>query len=340
MGMAGSAGRYDNTTGTPTEHLPNGMTAGEASAPDQPMDCGGAELEPTVVMSIVRGNVLVVFDESLSMNERWNGGSSKWSVATQAVTGALMPLQDQINAASLFFPNGGFDGCGVAAIDSGSQIGFQPGAGFVGAWNTYLSSHKPSGFTPTGTAVQLADAALSSAQLVGTTAVVLITDGDPNCGTNDSQVNRFVAGWLAKGIKTHVIGLPGADAGESRLNALAAAGGTTSFLTPSDSAGLQSALAAIVGSSVSSSIDSCRIELPYRPPNLDDVTLAVVQDGVKQAVARDLGASGGWSLDADSLEITLTGALCEQAKVGTYSNVSVVFGCADLPPLPPPPSPF
>lgn len=323
----------------PVDHVPTG-TAGEASAPDQETDCGGTELEPTVVMSVVRGNVLVVFDESLSMNDGWNGAGSKWSVATKAVSAALVPLQDQINAGTLFFPNAGFDGCGVTAIDSGSQIEFQPGAQFVSAWNAYLANHGPGGFTPTGAAMQLADTALNGAQLMGTTAVVLITDGDPNCGTNDMQVTQLVAGWLGKGIKTYVIGLPGADAGATRLDALAAAGGTSKFLTPSDSAGLQSALAAIVGSSVSSSLDSCRIELPYAPPNLDDVTLVVVQDGVKQSVARDLGTSGGWSLDLGSLEITMAGALCEQAKIGTYSKISVVFGCADLPPLPPPQSPM
>jgi hypothetical protein len=292
-------------------------------------------------MSVVRGNVLVVFDQSLSMNERWNTGGSKWSVATKAVIDALTPLQSQINAGSLFFPNAdGFDGCGVAAIDSGKQIGFQPGEQFVTAWNAYLGKNNPGGFTPTGTAVQLADTALHDAKLSGTTAVVIITDGDPNCGTNDMQVNQFAAAWLVKGIKTYVIGLPGADAGAGRLDALAAAGGTKNYLVPTDSAGLQTALATIVGSSVSSTIDTCRIDLPYRPPNLDDVTLVVVQDGMKQSVARDLGSSGGWTLDADSLEITMAGALCEQAKLGTYSKISVVFGCADLPPLPPPPSPI
>jgi hypothetical protein len=340
-GPPGTAGTFDNNSGAPIERMPTGIAGSDDSAPDQPMDCGGTELEPTVVMSVVRGNVLVVFDQSLSMNERWNGGGSKWSVATKAVSDALTPLQGQINAGSLFFPNGGgFDGCGVQAIDSGKQIGFQPGEQFVSAWSAYLGNNDPGGFTPTGTAVELADSALHDATLSGTTAVVIITDGDPNCGTNDSQVNQYAAGWLVKGIKTYVIGLPGADAGANRLDALAAAGGTQNYLVPTDSAGLQTALATIVGSSVSSTIDTCRIDLPYRPPNLDDVTLVVVQEGVKQSVARDLGSSGGWTLDADSLEITMNGALCEQAKLGTYSKISVVFGCADLPPLPPPPSPF
>jgi hypothetical protein len=344
-GAAGSAGDdgFGNSNTPVVEAVPTDPSAAMMDAPlgpDEEGDCGGTEIEPTAVMEVVPGNVLVIFDASLSMLESWSGSTAKWDAATQAVSGALMPLQDQINAATLFFPSasGGFDVCGVSALDSGSQIDFQPGAQFMSAWNQYLSSHGPAGFTPTGTAMQMAETALNGAALAGTTAVVVITDGDPNCGTDDAQVNQIAAGWLAKGIKTHVIGLPGtSDAGDMRLTALATAGGSNAYLTPSDGAALQATLSEIVGASVTSSIDDCRIALPEAPPNPDDVTLVVLEGGVKQAVDRDLGTSGGWALDVDSLEITLQGALCDQAKLGTYEKISVAFGCVDLPPLPPPP---
>jgi hypothetical protein len=316
------------------------MPAADAGlGPDQKGNCGGVEIEPMVSKMIVPGNVLLIFDESLSMNEVWSGGQSKWTVATQAVIAAITPLQDQINAATLFFPNAGFDVCGVSAIDSGSQINFLAGGKFVSAWNKYMGSHGPGGFTPTGTAMQLADTALAKATLTGTTAVVVITDGDPNCGTNDAQVNQLAASWLAKGIKTHVFGLPGASAGTARLNALAAAGGTGQFITPNDPMALQMSLADIAGSSVSTSFDNCRITLPMQPPNPADLTLVVLLQGVKQSVARDLGTGGGWVLDPNGTAITLQGALCDQAKHGAYEKISVVFGCVDLPPLPPPKPP-
>src|SRR4029077_11555600 len=131
----------------------------------------------------------------------WSGGQSKWTGAKHAGIAAGTSLRDQIHAATLFFSKAGLDVCGVSAIDSGSQINFLSGPKFVSAWNTYMASHGPNGLTPTGTAMQLADTALKNASLMGTTAVVVITDGDPNCGTNDSQVNQLAANWLTKGIK-------------------------------------------------------------------------------------------------------------------------------------------
>jgi hypothetical protein len=339
MGAAGAHGFGNSPTGTPS-FVPSAPinTIDAGAAPDQPANCGGVEVEPTISTTVVPGNVLVIFDESLSMNEPWGtAGQSKWMVASQAVAQAIAPLQAQISAATIFFPQPGL--CNVTAIDSGSQIDFLPGAQFVAAWNSYMSSHGPSGLTPTGAAMQMADAALAKSTRPGITAVVLITDGDPNCGTNDAEVNQIAAGWLAKGIHTHVFGLPGISTAASRLDALAAAGGTSKFITPNDPTALQTALAQIVGASSTTSLDSCRISLPQAPPDPNAVTLAVVEQGVKQAVARDLGAGGGWTLDPTNTRIELHGLLCDRAKQGAYTKVSVVFGCTELPPLPPPKPP-
>jgi hypothetical protein len=64
--------------------------------------------------------------------------------------------------------------------------------------------------------------------------------------------------------------------------------------------------------------------------------IGAVACGTEQAVARDLGTGGGWTLRNNNTEIVLQGELCNQARIGTYDKISVVFGCVDLPPLPPP----
>jgi hypothetical protein len=56
-------------------------------------------------------------------------------------------------------------------------------------------------------------------------------------------------------------------------------------------------------------------------------------------VARDLGASGGWTLTPDLSQIVLQGTFCDLAKMGAYDKISVAYGCVDFPPLPPPPPP-
>jgi hypothetical protein len=341
---------FGNTTKQPQlTPVPDGGAKADASAPDT-SNCGFVEIEPQVKKTVVPGNVLVVFDKSGSMKDDWNGMGSKWTVATQAVVQALTPLQNQITAGALFFPNPGTQGgCDVAAFDSGMQIGFMPGPQFIGAWNTFVSANGPNGATPTATAVQVADAALTAAlpTLMGNTTVVLITDGEPTCPSQqeaasfDSQIFMTVGNWLTKKVQTHVVGLPGATGGGSggavdRLNAIATSGGTTMYIDPSDPMALQTEIAKIISQSVMTNFDSCTIGLPKTPPNPDDVHLVVVQGGVKQEVARDLGTGGGWTLNPQLTEIVLQGLFCELARKGEYDKISVAFGCIDLPPLPPP----
>jgi len=335
---------FGNTSSQPTTAIHRDGGGVDGSAPDQG-GCGAIEVEPmikmTTTMTTVPGNLLLVFDKSGSMNEAWNGGSSKWLAATGAVTSAITPLKDKIaKAGAIFFPLP--DGCNVPAISSGQQIDFMPGAQFVTAWNSFISANNPNGMTPTGDATVAADSALMTAlpMLMGTTAVVLITDGDPNCNTDDNQVLQLVGGWLSKGVMTHVLGLPGSGNAMSRLTAIAVAGGTNTFILPTDPMALQMELEKIVSSSVqtmtTSAFDSCTIMLPMKPPNPDDVNLVVTEMGVRQKVDRDLGTGGGWTLDAAATEIVLQGLFCDFAKMGKYEKISVAFGCVDYPPLPPP----
>jgi Mg-chelatase subunit ChlD len=74
-----------------------------------------------------------------------------------------------------------------------------------------------------------ADEALTSANLSGTIAVVIFTDGEPNCETAPATLNSLAAQWLDRGIKTYVVGLPGTAAASGLLNDLAVAGGTDNY---------------------------------------------------------------------------------------------------------------
>jgi hypothetical protein len=79
------------------------------------------------------------------------------------------------------------------------------------------------------------------------------------------------------------------------------------------------------------------IPLEKQPPVPDDVNLVVTMNGMELAVDRDLGTSGGWTLNPDLTHIVLQGTFCERARMGEYENITVVFGCVDVPPLEPPP---
>jgi len=253
----------------------------------------------------------------------------------------------------------------VPAFGSGPQIDFLPGPDFIAAWNAFWGSAPAvRGSTPTLEALQAAGVALATAgaALQGTTTVVLITDGDPRCGAElpnlglfptPQQIDDAIAAqvaaliplpgdWLAQGIQTHVLGLPGPSANALPvLDGIALAGGTTQHLSADDPMILQTEIAKIIGESVSTTFDSCSIGLPHEPPDVEDVALVVVESGLKQAVDRDLGTGGGWAITGAGadMSIILQGELCNQARAGAYDKISVVFGCVDLPPLPPPKKP-
>src|SRR5262245_28349726 len=79
---SGQAGEVFNNSTTPvslSSHDASAVAPDAGSGPDQKGNCGGVEVEPMVTKETVPGNVLLIFDESLSMNDEWNGGQSKWA---------------------------------------------------------------------------------------------------------------------------------------------------------------------------------------------------------------------------------------------------------------------
>jgi len=165
--------------------------------------------------------------------------------------------------------------------------------------------------------------------------VVVLTDGEPNC--DNSSLSTIPPMWLAQGIKTYVVGLPGSESGVTTLDALATAGGTMTHLTPSDARTLRHQLANILSESVTSALPSCSVPLDPPAPNPDDVHVVVTEGGERKDAARDLGKGGGWSISSDGTQIDLVGSFCDQGLAGAYSRISIEYGCLDLPPLPPPP---
>ena len=356
-GAGGSNGDFGNTDGTlpppPTGPLQDaGDGVNESDDPDD-QKCGGLKIKPEIEMEIIPGNILLVFDKSGSMMDEWGTAMpphSKWQDAIEAIPAALEPLQDQVSVGAIIFPGNGE--CGVAAAGTAPNIELQEGPDFLAAWDAFVMANGPDGRTPLLAGLQAADAALTAAlpDLVGITSVVIVTDGAPNCSGGDSNQSEpaanmtpVIANWLAQDVKTYVVGLPAGDeptdtmAFIALLNELAVAGGTTQYIPADDPASLQAEMAKIIGENVTTNFDSCTIPLDEQPPSLDKLNLLVVKDGMENSVDRDLGASGGWTVDAAGENIILQGTFCELAKMGEYDEISVVFGCTEAPPLEPPP---
>jgi hypothetical protein len=350
-GGGGAAGADD---------VPMGCEVGKFCKPmvPDPDNCGTLTLKQDVEVTRTPGNLLVLFDQSLSMQQAWGmGGQTKLQAAQTAIASAVKSLQDSLTVGALFFPT--YDcvpglpppmGGAVSPIDGPGQIPFAPGPQFLTAWTAHWSAAALGlGIgTPMQEAFDRADAAIQKAPLKGATIVLAVTDGEPNC-TSDAMVSmtptaaetKWAADWLSmKMIKTYVVGLPGAM-GVQLLNDVAMSGGTMQYLLPDDPATLEAKLKEVVSETVKMSFNTCSIKLTpaANPPDKLQMLVVEASNSMKSRVDHMLSADAGWTISPDGMQVEITGQLCTDAKAGRFSSISFEYGCPNQvppPPLPPP----
>ncbi len=325
-------------------------TIGAAAAPnDGGLDganCGSVSIDTSVETVTVPGNVLIVFDQSDSMVDDF-GTEPKWQVASDALVQAITPEEANLTVGAVFFPTavtlggllpGECDITTVAAIDdmtgTNHQIPFQPAAQFIGAWTAHWAANPLTLGTPTVAGLTRGDQALSAATLTGNTVVILVTDGEPTCGTNQEAID-LATKWKGEGIPTYVIGLPGAGSVGQKvatLSDIAAAGGTTDYVLPSDAADLQQLFTTITSTTVKHSLNGCSIAFNEKPVDPNRVFLDVTEADSGQRYSVPQGPDG-WTPAPDWSSATLNGTLCTDATAGRYSNIAFGFGCNDAPVL-------
>ena len=339
LGAGGSAsGTSTGGSGAPSTASASGGIDVEGGAADGPTGdgCGSVVLQTQVTP----GNVVVVFDQSNSMNQKFtepDGGkaAAKWEVAQQALADAVKPIESLVNLGAIFFPTTATGNtCSlVAPISVAPQIAISPAATFLTAWDAHFALP---GFvtilgTPLQTALNLADQALPDpSPLKGARAVVVITDGAPTCQSAVPGLIAPVTAMASRGIKTFVVGLPGSASGQMVLDAIAQAGGTSSYLSPADPTALEAALAMIA----SGVVDQCTVALSPPPADPTQVHLVVTDaaDPKGVEIPMSMNGSDGWTLAPDASSATLVGAVCQKLKDGAYSTVQFVYGCVSSTP--------
>lgn len=314
--------------------------------------CGSVTIKADVEVIKESGNLLVIFDRSNSMSEDWNS-LPRYQAAGNALIAGLTPLQDLLTIGGIFFPclppnqaecenatwtdrlPGGVcadyssSTCEVSDITATDQISFRPGPKFIAELpNLWFQNARG---TPLGAAVIQADAALSAATSKGATAVLIMTDGQPNCETVNADVISTVSKWNQTGIKTYVVGLPGSADASALLTEVAVAGGTVSFISPDDPVALQKEISTIVTDTVKTSLKSCTINLQQEEKaDLANLHLIAVENGKEGEVLKKF-SGGGWSVSDDGAVANLEGKLCEYAKNGRFESIRFDFGCVVVP---------
>jgi hypothetical protein len=373
-GSGGSTANFGNNTtgGVPTvPTVPHATTdagfidgglceVGKFCAPSaaDPDGCGTLTLQSNIQVTEQPGNLLIIFDQSASMNEPW-GTTDKLTAAKDALVAAITPIADKLTVGAIFLPTTvcaavALPGGAVAPIEDPTQINFMPGPQFLQAWDAKWAAVPGFGVgTPLNEAFDRADVALQNVlknmTLKGKIAVIAFTDGAPTCfadanaeGIPTKPEPDHAADWLGQGIPTYMVGLPGA-LGVDLLNQIAQSGGTMSYITPDDPTQLQMLLTNVVSQQVSMGFNSCAIDLDPAADPVDKLQLVatekVMGTPLEEDVAHDLGTGGGWTISGDGKHVELTGSLCSDAMGGRFGALQFKYGCKELPPLPPVPPP-
>lgn len=179
--------------------------------------------------------VLALIDRSVSMSDPWEG-QPRWQAAGRAFINALTGYESLVTLGAIFFPQA--TECDVAPLSDPRQIPFQAGTRFKQQWEAFPENRFPAGGTPLGAAFERANEVIVEAKDYGLIGggrrfrVVVITDGEPNCGTDPERVLFLADSWRSLGVEVHAIGLPGSERAAAFLNELAVAGGSFAAQTP------------------------------------------------------------------------------------------------------------
>lgn len=276
----------------------------------------------------VPADILIVLDRSESMiwsltsDSECRAGASDCTTraeAAVAAVGAVVTDNPEINWGLELFPAGD---AGMCAVPSRPQVGVSSSS--AAAIKAQLASFTTSLSTPTAAAIDVAVAYLKTVQDRSNKAILLATDGLPNCGVGQSWGRDDMAGATKAAATAKAAGLPvyviGIGPSTGNLNDLADAGGTRSYFPAMSSTALNQALRTIA------KVTTCTFKLNALPPDQDLVSV-YIGEGL---VARDEG--NGWMFapgDPDHATVILTGTYCETMSAGATPEIRITFGCPD-----------
>jgi hypothetical protein len=293
----------------------------------------------TAPLSRLPPEILLVLDRSPSMIEETADGpacqtrtcGTRWEEVTTALAPALEETQSGINWGLKTFPDDA-----VCLVKDGATVEVAPNNALT-ITDAYTSNPPVThqGYTPTRDALLKAAAYLKSRTTLNPKSILLATDGEPNCAsaaepgraTPDATV-QAVADVAAMGIPVYVVGVDtAATRTNDTLNQMAIKGGrprnaSTKYYAVDTAEDLTVAMDAIASAAV-----TCTFALPKAPPVPDNVAVEI--DG--QRVPRDASHASGWDYGAGVKSVELYGEVCARVRTGTAGNVTILFGCPEVP---------
>jgi hypothetical protein len=305
-GAAGTTGSVDGTCGTTT------ITPNQAPA-----------------------DILIVLDRSASMDYSISGDcyctvgvggtgqgqvcqttagcTDRWTAVKTAVSQTVTANAGIEWGLEMFAAPGG----GNCSVSLTPQVAISSGSADL--VQAQITGTSPSSYTPTASAINAAILYLQTVNDGNPKAILLATDGEPNCGSNQASTNSDLPNTIAAIHSAASLGFPvyvvGIGPSVTNLDSMAQAGGTTNYYPATSPQQLTDALDKI------SKIVAlpCNFQTPQVPPDASQVFVYVDKNLVTQ------NDPNGWTFGATTSDIVLTGTQCD--AVGQASTVQIVFGC-------------
>ncbi len=286
--------------------------------------------------------VMFVLDRSDSMSSMF-GNTTRWGALSGALDEVLPPVDQKMELGALIFPSDSFAACSVA-----SSPAIDPALGNATPLLNLIHLTRPAGHTPTAVALNVAGGSiLSDRAATGARALVLATDGAPNCNASldprtcncggvgcgvgadcldDVRTIQSIRGLAQQNLPTYVIGIqdmPGVLT--DVLNQMALAGGrpkagSQSYYAVTSQAELTDAL-----TTIRNQVGACVFLTTSVPDALGSLTLTV--NGTP--VPYDATSTDGWSwTNRDNGELEVFGPPCARLVSLGNAMVQATIQCA------------
>jgi hypothetical protein len=335
--------------------------ASSDATPDSQVPCipGVFQLQPATPA------VMFLLDSSGSMNEAFApNGETRWQVLEASLALALPSVNQTMSIGAVVFPDVSQQSTLMDQNCSApTSVNLAPAIGNVDPLLNLINSISPLGGTPTADAVPVAAQDLLTIRAASTArAIILATDGAPNCNENldpntctcadpaetacgrpnyhhddpelcldDARTVSNISQVASEGLPTYVIGIhdPGNAEDETVLNAMADAGGrpqsgTDHYYSATSQTDLENALVTI-----RNQIGSCTYLTSSVPNGVGSITVTV--NGV--TIPFDPSGKQGWKWgDEANGEIIFVGQACTDLGVaeGGVQNISANVSCNAL----------
>lgn len=301
----------------------NGLGSGGMGNPPEPLGCGKQTFP--ISTTKVAPNIMMVVDESGSMKEPIQGATppqSKWTALVGAVNQLLGKYSGSAQWGLSVFPHAPANQCSAGSVDI--AVAANTTMSILNKLNG-MNDGNIGGNTPTDSTLQaMLGSTAGLADATRANYVLLMTDGQPNCGGDAKAVASTIGKLYGQttSVRTFVVGIgDGAATDPGALNSWADAGhtaraGATKYYQVNTVNDLQTAFADIVNG-----VASCTYALTMKPA---DASLVV---GYLNGAAVPTDPANGTTYDPGSNSLEFHGTSCDAIKNGGATNVDVIYGC-------------